>query len=115
MGETDTTDTRSSDSTSDSVGDSFTSNQQSEVVYQPVQHRARKGRKILDWQFQGQKPIWFLGDSNLFHNPPYTNEIIQIDSYPGAAFYHFQQILDETPEQPFVKIVVLSVGTNNRD
>lgn len=81
----------------------------------PVYHKTRQGRKIQDWNFRGEKPIWFLGDSNLNRFPAYQNQDIQIDSYPGASFYHFQHILDKTPIHPSVKVVVLSVGINNRD
>lgn len=68
-----------------------------------------------DWAFCGTQPIWLLGDSNLNHIPVYNNDNIQIDSYPGASFYHFLQILEKTPVHPNTKLVVLSIGINNRD
>lgn len=86
-----------------------------ETVSRPLYHKARQGRKIQDWNFRGEKPIWFLGDSNLSRLPAYQNQDIQIDSYPGASFYHFQHILDKTPIHSSVKVVVLSVGINNRN
>lgn len=89
--------------------------QQPGTAFLPTHHKARKGRKILDWSFRGRKPIWFLGDSNLNRIPPHYNKNIQIDSYPGASFYHFQQVLGKTPTHPQTKLVVLSVGINNRD
>lgn len=57
-------------------------------VHFPNTHKARKGRKIMDWQFRCNKPIWFLGDSNWYRMPPHCSGEIQIDSYPGASFYH---------------------------
>ncbi|GLD47515.1 AMP deaminase 2 isoform X1 [Lates japonicus] len=81
----------------------------------PVYHKARKDRKILDWQLRGKKPIWFLGDSNLSRIPAYHNNNIQIDSYPGASFYHFQHLLEKIPPHPFTKLVVLLAGINNKD
>lgn len=84
-------------------------------VHFPNTHKARKGRKIMDWQFKCSKPIWFLGDSNLYRMPPHCSGEIQVDSYPGASFYHFNQILEKTPPHALVKLVVLSVGINNRD
>lgn len=33
----------------------------------------------------------------------------------GASFYHFLQILEKTPVHPNIKLVVLSIGINNRD
>lgn len=69
----------------------------------------------MDWAFCGNWPIWFLGDSNLNGIPAYNNDNIQIDSYPGASFYHFLQVLEKTPIHPNTKLVVLSLGINNRD
>lgn len=83
--------------------------------YRPTYHKARKGRKIVDWAFCGTRPIWFLGDSNLNRIPAFSNDNIQIDSYPGASFYHFLQILEKTPIHSNIKLVILSVGINNRD
>lgn len=81
----------------------------------PIQHRVRGGRKAQEWHFRGRKPVWILGDSNVFRFPAHANPDLQIDSYPGATFYHFQKVLEKTPEHPHVKIVVLSVGINNKD
>lgn len=94
-----------------------TENQQVENINQcrPMYHKARKGRKVIDWAFRGTRPVWFLGDSNLNRVPAYNNDNIQIDSYPGASFYHFLQILEKTQIHPNVKLVVLSIGINNRD
>lgn len=93
----------------------MTEREKDKYVHFPNTHKARKGRKIMDWQFKCNKPIWFLGDSNLHRMPPHCSGEIQVDSYPGASFYHFNQILEKTPPHALVKLVVLSVGINNRD
>lgn len=95
-------------------GDSSTLVASCVAKYRPIQHRVRDSRKVQDWHFKCRKTIWFLGDSNLFRLPAFTNPDVQIDSYPGANFYHFQHVLDKTLEHPHVKIVVLSIGINNK-
>jgi len=39
----------------------------------------------------------------------------QVDSYPGATFYHFQKVLEKTDIHSHTQVVVLSVGLNNKD
>lgn len=51
-----------------------------------------------------ESQIWFLGDSNLNRIPQHYNKNIQIDSYPGGSFYHFQQVLEKTPTHPQTKL-----------
>lgn len=93
----------------------MTRKEKDKQVYFPNIHKARKGRKITDRQFRCTKPIWFLGDSNLSRMPPHCSAEVQTDSYPGASFYHFSQILEKTPLHALVKLVVLLVGINNKD
>lgn len=78
-------------------------------------HKAHKGWKVIDWHFRNNKPIWFLGDSNSNCMPTHCFGETQINSYLGASFYHFHQILEKTPTHPPVNLVVLSVGIDNRD
>lgn len=49
--------------------------------------------------------------------PSWTDTIMKLfaDSYLGASFYHFHQILEKTPDHLLFKLVVLSVGINNKD
>lgn len=84
-------------------------------IYLPTYHKARMARKLQDWSFRGLKPVLFLGDSNLNRIPAHKNQHIQIDSYPGANIYHFLKICEKTPVHTDTKILVLSVGLNNRD
>lgn len=86
-----------------------------EKTLTPIYHRAREARKIQDWIFQGNAPILFLGDSYLNRIPPQTQKNIQIDSYPGAKFYHFSKVCEKSAVNPDTKIVVFSVGVNNRE
>ncbi len=88
---------------------------QTQAAFVPTYHKARPGRKLVDWSFEGRKPIWFIGDSNLNRIPSFHNQDIQVDSYPGASFYHFWQLMERTAAHPLVKVVVLSVGMNNKD
>lgn len=87
----------------------------SPAKFRPTYHLARQHRKLQDWSFKGRRPILILGDSNINRIPYHTNPQIQLDSYPGAAFYHFLKVCEKTPRNPSTKIVVFSVGLNNRD
>ena len=89
--------------------------QQPDDTYGPTYHIARRGNKLVDWQFIGKKSIWFLRDSNLNRVPAHHSSDVQIDSFPGLTFYHLWQILGRTPAHPHVKILVLSAGINNKD
>ena len=55
-----------------------------------------------------------LGDSNLSRFPTYTEQNLQIESYPGATFRHAEAILARTPVTPEVERVILSFGINNK-
>ena len=70
---------------------------------------------MLDWTIKGTKPHLFIGDSNLNRIPSFHNPEIQVDSYPGATFQHFLRVLEKTDIHPHTKVVVLSVGLNNKD
>lgn len=43
----------------------MTERQRDKNVYFPSLHKAHKGRKIIDWHFRSNRPIWCLGDLNL--------------------------------------------------
>ena len=53
---------------------------------------AHPTRKVTDWFFKGTKPVLILDDSNINRIPSHSNPNIQLDSYPGAKFYHLIEI-----------------------
>lgn len=71
------------------------------TLQKPSYHKARPKGKMADWNFQGNKPILVLGDSNVNRIPPFHNPNIQVDSYPGATFYNFTKVLEKAPAQWF--------------
>lgn len=81
----------------------------------PFYHKARPNYKVTDWNIEGHTPILIIGDSNLNRIPPFNNPNIQVDSYPGATFYHFTKVLEKTPIHTDTATVVISVGLNNKD
>lgn len=56
-----------------------------------------------------------LGDSNINRIPAHDNPQIQLDSYPGTNIYHFLKTCEKTIPNPQIKILILSIGINNRD
>lgn len=83
--------------------------------HKPIYHLARPNRKLQDWHIKAQKPVVVLGDSNINRIPPHTYINIQLDSYPGAHIYHLLKIMEKAPINPHTKILILSIGLNNRD
>ncbi|XP_064871302.1 uncharacterized protein LOC135568447, partial [Oncorhynchus nerka] len=81
----------------------------------PFYHKARPNYKVADWNIEGHTPTLIIGDSNLNRVPPFNNPNIQVDSYPGATFYHFIKVLEKTPIHTDTATVVISVGLNNKD
>lgn len=84
-------------------------------IKRPNYHLARPHRKLQDWSIRCKKPVLVMGDSNINRIPPYNNPDIQLDSYPGATIYHFLKVCGKTPPNSHVKILVLSIGNNNKD
>lgn len=66
-----------------------------------------------NWALVAEKPIIFLGDSNLSRIPKFVNSNIQIDSFPGATFHSLTQIVKDVPRNEQVQVVILSVGILN--
>ncbi|XP_028986288.1 uncharacterized protein LOC114843660 isoform X1 [Betta splendens] len=103
----------------DEEWEDFTSGSEREqnrtLLFFPTSHKARPSRKLEDWHIRGKKPVLILGDSNLNRILEFMHPEVQIDSYPGANFYHFWKVVQKTPAHPSVKVVVFSVGLNNRD
>lgn len=83
-------------------------------LYQPTRHDMTN-RKIYDWKIKSLKPIAIIGDSNLKRIPYHPYKHIQIDSYPGAQFHHITGVLAKSTPNPNTKVVVLSLGLNNKD
>lgn len=80
------------------------------------QRQEHGGDKYRNWSLTPERPILFLGDSNLSHIPPLDNGNLQIVSYPGAKFEHAYHIIkNKTPTSPQVQQVVLAFGLNNRE
>ena len=70
-------------------------------------------RKLQDWSLTVRKTTLIVGDSNLSHIPPFTDPHIQIDSYPGATFYHLTAIFNKLTPQLAPLHIILSIGLNN--
>ncbi|MGL5802998.1 MAG: hypothetical protein ACRCX7_10470, partial [Cetobacterium sp.] len=79
---------------------------------EPTKH-PRTVRKIFDWEIEIVKPILIIGDSNLARIPQFRDIRVQVDSFPGATFYHIKGVLEKLGTLPAVEKVVLSVGLNN--
>ena len=60
--------------------------QRPDDTFCPTYHKARKGNKLVEWQFTGVKSIWFLGDSNLNRVSAYCNPIFAIQTSKLIAF-----------------------------
>ena len=84
-----------------------------QTVFSPHRH-PNVTDKMNDWSLTAHKPWLLVGDSNLSRLPPYSQNQVQIESYPGAAFKHAEAILASAPVSTAVKVLVLSFGINNR-
>lgn len=70
-------------------------------------------RKIHDWVIEISKPIVIVGDSNLARIPTFSDTRVQVDSFPGATFYHLKGVLEKLQPNPTTEKVILSAGLNN--
>ncbi|KAK3558079.1 hypothetical protein QTP86_009201 [Hemibagrus guttatus] len=75
---------------------------------EPTKH-LRTVRKIFDWEIEVVKPILIIGDSNLARIPQFRDTKVQVDSFPGATFYHVKGVLEKLGTLPAVEKVVLSL------
>ena len=74
------------------------------------------GDKYGNWKLQPVRPILIMGDSNIARLPEIKNNIVQVDSYPGAQLAHAYHILKHhTPTTDDTQKVILSFGLNNRN
>lgn len=73
------------------------------------------GDKNRSWDLEPSRPIIVMGDSNLSRLPQIHNNLIQVDSYPGARISHALHILKyKTQTSPRTQKVLLSFGLNDR-
>lgn len=79
---------------------------------EPLRH-TNTVRKIHDWTIEIIKPIVILGDSNLSRIPSFVDARVQVDSFPGATFYHLKGVLEKLPPNPNTERVVVAAGLNN--
>lgn len=80
---------------------------------EPIRHPIAT-RKTTTWHVSIQKPIVFLGDSNLSKIPTFQGPKVQMHSYPGAQLDHITEIIrkmDGPNHQP--EKIILAVGLNN--
>ena len=55
-----------------------------------------------------------LGDSNLSKIPPFRDESLQIDSFPGANMDHLHELMKKLVKPDItVKVLILSIGLKN--
>lgn len=94
--------------------ESSVKNKQTSTLRVPNRH-INTNRKISDWSLEVTKPILFIGDSNLSRIPHYSDDSVQVDSFPGANFMHIAKVLQKLDPNPNTQKVILSLGINNRD
>lgn len=58
----------------------------------PTKH-ITTSRKLQDWSLCMGKKWLIISDSNLARFSPFSNQDLQMDSYPGATFHHTEAIL----------------------
>ena len=71
-------------------------------------------RKLKDWSLCVRKKFLIIGDSNVARFPPFQNQDLQVDSYPGATFRHAEALLLKAVSQTEVETIILSFGINSR-
>ena len=79
---------------------------------EPLRH-PNTSQKGKNWNLDIIKPVVILGDSNLSRIPSFTDERVQIDSFPGAGIHHLHVLLKKLSPALQVREVILSIGLNN--
>lgn len=77
-------------------------------------HYARRSRKNVDWDLKVTNECLILGDANVHTFPSIVRPDFQIDCYPEVKFYHFIKLMEKTPTNEAVRLVLLSLGLDNR-
>lgn len=90
--------------------------EQEEEQEEPMfRRRKHGGNKIKNWSLRPERPVLILGDSNMVRLPRIMDNRVQVECYPGAHWFHAQEILrNRTPTTDWVATVVLSFGINDR-
>ncbi|KAG7460444.1 hypothetical protein JOB18_016738 [Solea senegalensis] len=71
-------------------------------------------RKMKDWHVTVRNKILIMGDSNVCRFPPFLDQHLQVDSYPGANFRHAAALLSRAIAITPPEIIVLAFGLNRR-
>ena len=79
----------------------------------PTRH-INTGQKLKDWSLTTRHKWVIIGDSNVGKIPPFQEDDLQVDAFPGATFRHAEAILAKTTLSSAVRKVVLAFGLNNR-
>lgn len=82
-------------------------------VQAPTRHH-NTHRKLQEWSLHIREMTLIMGDSNVSTFPSFSADHVQIDSFPGAKWYHAQTILEKATCEVDVETLVLSFGLNNR-
>lgn len=92
-----------------------TSNQDNQTTPLYTRHE-HGGDKYKNFSLNPQRPILFLGASNMQNLPLIKDCRIQVDCFPGAQLSHAYHIIKhKTPTTSTVQKVILNFGLNNRD
>ncbi|KAG7456456.1 hypothetical protein JOB18_049457, partial [Solea senegalensis] len=71
-------------------------------------------RKMKDWSLSVRKKFLILGDSNLSRFPPFNEQNLQVDSFPGGNFRHAGAILSTATCITPPERIILAFGINHR-
>ncbi|KAG7455650.1 hypothetical protein JOB18_025238, partial [Solea senegalensis] len=71
-------------------------------------------RKMKDWHVTVRNKILIVGDSNVCRFPPFLDQHLQVDSYPGANFRHAAALLSRAIAITPPEMIVLAFGLNHR-
>ena len=80
-----------------------------------VTRHPHTSQKNVTWKLQPSKPVLIIGDSNIARVHKFSNNNIQLDSYPGAKCTHGTSILDKLNQCPETQKVILSFGINHKE
>ncbi|KAG7490778.1 hypothetical protein JOB18_042220 [Solea senegalensis] len=71
-------------------------------------------RKMKDWHITVRKKVLIVGDSNVCRFPPFLDQRLQVDSYPGANFRHAAALMSKAIAITPPELIVLAFGVNHR-
>lgn len=70
--------------------------------------------KLKEWGLCVRKKTLIIGDSNLSRFPPFQDQDVQVESYPGAMIHHAESLLRKATCSSRPETIILSFGLNNR-